>query len=322
MTPVRALLASLFAAILLAAGAFIAASLAGGRPHDLTPLLALDRTPFSLWCFLAAWGAVGLGGLAILAAFLAFIAPEEEDDPRFRRRGFPKGAPILLIALALGLVWVALRCAGDTPVPPISAPVAPDPSVPAPSELLGETTETPQSAPPPAPETATASYQWPYKAPLARDGADLSEIAERPLPDENENRLLLCGKIWAAVTGSASEEGPTDRNRRRALLRARAAQRAADAWIEGRPECGPTIVFGVNLGQHARASGDGGDGASTGYQRQVLVVARARAGAAETLTPAAAEAELRAFLADPAGRAALYGGRVFPDEPQILAPYP
>ncbi|MEK7266931.1 MAG: hypothetical protein AAB227_12625 [Pseudomonadota bacterium] len=322
MTPVRALLASLFAAILLGAGAFIAASLADGRPHDLLPLLSLGRAPFSLWCFLAAWGAVLFGALGILAAFLAFIAPEEDADPHFRRRGFPKGAPILLIAIALGLLWFALRCAGETSAPPIAVPVMPAPAAPVDSELLGEAPEIPEPASAPTPVADAAAYQWPFKVPLVRGDSAADLAGERLFPDETENRRLFCGKAWIAVTGSSSEEGPADRNWTRARMRASAAQRAVNSWLAEHPDCGRPIVIGVNLGQHSPIAGDGDDGAASAYQRQVLVVSRARFSAEETLSAAAAQAELRAFLDDPASRAALYGGRTFAADPQILSPLP
>jgi hypothetical protein len=115
MTPVRALFAGLIAAILFAAGLFIATNFAGGRPHDLAPLLLTGREPFDLLCFLAAWGALLGGALGVLTAFLAFIAPDEDDDPRFPRRGFPKSAPPILIVIGLALAYVALRCGGGRP---------------------------------------------------------------------------------------------------------------------------------------------------------------------------------------------------------------
>src|SRR3990167_696745 len=326
MTPVRAFLASLFTAILFGAGAFIAARLAGGRPHDLLPLLALGGPDFSLWCFLAAWGALLFAGFGVIAAFLAFIAPEDDEDAHFRRHGFPKGAPILLIALALGLVWFAVRCAGIAAEPPIAAPVEPEPAVTAPAP--SPETPSPEAAPAAAPETPpllaapqpvaeAASYRWPYMVPLAADGVAEAGGGESPFPDEVENRRLFCGKAWAAVTGSASEEGPAHRNARRALLRTQAAQRAAQSWLDAHQECGPTVVLGVNLGQHAPIAGDN-DGAATAYQRQTLVVSRSRASNGDAISAAAATAELQAFLDDPARREALYAGRIFPAVPQIL----
>jgi len=325
MTPVRALLASLFATVLVGAGAFIAASLAGGRPHDLVPLLALGRNPFSLWCFLAAWGAIVFGVFGILAAFLAFIAPEEDDDPRFRRRGFPKGAPIILIAAALFLVWFALRCAGEEAATPIAAPVEPGPAAPPETALLGDADEieaptisTPPASPKPAAEAT--SFQWPYKYPPVNDGSDLRGRIARSdglFADDAESRRLLCGKAWVAATGSSSQEGPAERNRIRASMRAAAAQRAAENWLKAHADCGQTVVLGVDLGQHAQTAGGDGGGAATAYQRQTLIVSRARAGDGD-VTAGEATGELRAFLDDPASRAALYAGRDFPSEPVIL----
>lgn len=326
MTPLRALIAGIIAAILWGAGLFIATSFAGGRPHDLVPLLSLDRAPFELFCFLAAWGALIAGALGVLTAFLAFIAPEEEDDPRFRRRGFPKAAPLVLIALALGLAWFALRCKGEQaepipvaiepqaeiePVQPVAAAAPID--EPAALEPLAEAT-------PPAPVVAAASYQWPYKIPLVgADGASRSG-ADALFLNAAEADRLLCGKAWVAVTGSASEEGPDGRNRTRARLRAEAARDAASRWIDRHPDCGLTIVFGVSLGQHAYRLGESEDGAASAYQRQALTVSRARARDEAPLARNDAEAELKAFLADPRNLEALYAGRDFPQAPEILKP--
>lgn len=324
MTPVRAVFASLFAATIFGAGVFIAASLAGSRPHDLVPLLSLSRIPFSLWCFLAAWGAIIAGVLGVLAAFLAFIAPEEEDDPRFRRRGFPKSAPLVLIAVALGLVWLALRCASAAAPPPIALPVEPETGTgETPADLPAEAppaAEAPVAAGDPAPTSEAAAFQWPYKIPLVRDEGAIWSGDPKPFFDDDEARRLLCGKAWLAVTGSSSEEGPAERNAVRARLRAGRAMAEASLWLSRHAECGPAIVFGIDLGQHAAVAGRDDDGAASAYQRQVLVVSRTHRSADEALSAGAAEEELRAFLGDPAARAALYAGRNFPAEPQILAP--
>ena len=323
MTPVRALLAGMIAAVLLGAGTFIAANLAGGRPHDLAPLLSLARLPFSLWCFLAAWGAIVAGALGVLAAFLAFIAPEEEDDPRFRRRGFPKTAPLVLIAVALGLVYFALRCAPEAAAPPIALPVAPDevaapvePDIPADDPITIE----PPAAPAPSAIADASSFQWRYKDPLFKDGGPLWFGAGEPFSENAETGRLLCDKAWVAVSGSASEEGPPERNAARARLRTKRAMAGAARWLARHPECGPVIVLGVDLGQHAPVAGIDGDDAASAYQRQILVVSRAAAEGEPPLTVAAASDALRAFLADPESRSAFLAGRIFPAEPQILTP--
>lgn len=322
MTPVRALFAGIFAAVLLGAGTFIAANLAGGRPHDLAPLLSLARSPFSFWCILAAWGAIVIGALGVLAAFLAFIAPEEEDDPRYRRRGFPKAAPLALIAIALGLVYFALRCASQAPPPPIAVAVAPEPG-PAPAEPP-PAAEPNMSAPPavsvPGAIADVASFQWRYKDPLFKNGGPLWLGAGEPFPETNETGRLLCNKAWVAVSGSASQEGPPERNAARARLRAERAMTGAAHWLSRHQECGPVVVLGVDLGQHAPIAGVAGDGAASAYQRQILIVSREAASGEPALTVGAASSELSDFLADPARRAAFLAGRVFPAEPQILTP--
>ena len=91
-------------------------------------------------------------------------------------------------------------------------------------------------------------------------------------------------------------------------------QREPDGAVQHQ-ECGETPVFGVDLGQHLVTGEDGGDGAATAYQRQILIVARPGA----AVSPDIAEAELRAFLDNPANRAELFAGRRFPAEPVIFA---
>lgn len=318
MTPVRALIAGFLAAVLLGAGLFIAASFAGGRPHDLLPLLSPARTPFQLWCFLGAWGALVAGGLGVFSAFLAFIAPEEEDDPRFRRRGFPKGLPIALIALALFLAWFALRCAARDETP-VAVPLPPAETITAPpvAEVQPVASAAKPVAPPPLAEAA--SFQWRYMDPLMRDAGGVWTNSGDPFGDDAETERLLCGKAWAAVSGSASEEGPAGRNEARARLRTLRAMARANRWLDARPDCGPTIVFGLDLGQHVSMAG-GADGAASAYQRQILVISRARGADEPALNAAAAESELRTFLAQAENRAALFDGRRFLREPLILSP--
>jgi hypothetical protein len=329
MTPIRALFAGLLGAVIFAAGLFIVAKAAGARPHDLAPLLSLGRTPFSLLCFLAAWGALALGVLGVLSAFFAFIAPEEDDDPRYRRRGFPKALPPFLIALALALAFLALACGKRSGADaPVAVPATPA-SVTLAEEtpLLGE--EPPPAMPePPAAEPAAvnaAAFQWRYMDPLMRAAGGVWTGSGEPFDDEAEAARLLCGKAWVAVSGSASEEGPAARNEARARLRTLRAMSRAARFLDRRPDCGPTVVLGLDLGQHvATAPADDGaadeGGAASAYQRQILVVSRARAAGEPILAAPAAEEELKAFLARPENRAALLAGRDFERDPIILRP--
>lgn len=316
MTPVRAVLAAVLAAIMLVAGALIVARTSGREAADFVEVLLGGWAP-GLWCFLAAAGAAALGGVAVIAAFLAFIEREEPDEGPFRRRGFPKSAPILLIAMSLALVWFALRCAS---APETEAPiaVAVEPEAPPTEDIEEELAGgEPVDAPAPTVTAAPTRFSWAYQNPLIRrDGRAVWLSGEGPFTDDQESRALLCGKAWIAVSGSSSEEGPAARNAIRSLLRARAADNAASGWIQSHPDCPAGPLFAVDFGQHAPVSGDA-SGAATAYQRQVYVISRAAA-AGEYLNEDAARAELAAFLADPASRAQLFGGRRFTAEPVIL----
>ncbi len=315
MTPVRAVLAAVLAAIMLVAGALIVAQASGRGAADFVEVLLAGWAP-GPWCFIAAAGAVALGAAGVLTAFLAFIAPEEPDGGPFRRRGFPKGAPIVLLALSLALVFVALRCAGaPAPEPPIAVAVAPD--APPADDIEAALAGGAPAAPAPAVEAAPTGFSWTYKNPLIRgDGAGDWAGGERPFTDDREARALLCSKAWIAVTGSASEEGPAARNALRSRLRAHAADRAASDWIKRHPDCSVGALFAVDFGQHAPVAGEA-SGAATAYQRQVYVIARA-AIPGEYVNEEAARAELSAYLADPASQAQLFGGRRFLSEPVIL----
>ncbi len=313
MTPARAVLAAILAIVMVLAGAMIVARTGGREAADLLEIL-LAGPAGGLWCFLAAAGALATGALAVLAAFLAFIAREEDDNSPYRRRGFPKSAPIVLIALSLGLVFLALRCAAPPEVQaPIAVAVAPE----------APPTEDPEDAAPVTPAIAfgETTFDWAFKDPLIRDGAARWMSRARPFADDaagGPSDTLLCNKAWVAVTGSASEEGPADRNAARARLRALEAAGAAQGWIDRHPDCGQVIVFAVDLGQHVAGAHDAG-GAATAYQRRVLVAGRLRASGAPP-DIAAAQAELETFLADPAARAAFLGGRRFSSEPLIWSP--
>ncbi len=313
MTPARAVLAAILATVMLLAGALIVARMAGREAGDVFEILLAGPSP-GLWCFLAAAGALSVGAAGVLTAFLAFIAHEDDDDGPFRRRGFPKSAPIVLIALGLALVWFALRCApAGEAAAPIAVAVEPEPADDIEKKLAGGG---------PVDEAAAIAFgetgfDWTFKDPVIREGGHRWMTRKRPFTDDS-GVALLCGKAWVAVTGSASEEGPADRNAERARLRALEAADAARRWLARNPECGSTIVLAVDLGQH-EAGGRDDTGASTAYQRRVLIASRERL-TGEALTLAAARAELAAFLADPGRRTLLLDGRRFPAEPVIVTP--
>lgn len=319
MTPVRAFAAAFLAAVMVVAGALIVARSLGREGSDLFEVFLAGPAAGPL-CFLAAAGAILFAAGGVLTAFLAFIEREEPDDGPFRRRGFPKSLPLVLIILSLALVWVALRCASapatDAPVAVAVEPEAP-PAEDLEAELVGGDPVPEIVGAAPVVAYSETDFDWAFRDPLIRvDGARWMS-RNRPFTDET-SRDALCGKAWVAVTGSASEEGPAERNAERARLRATAAAVAARGWIARHPDCGETVVFGVDLGQHAASVADE-TGAATAYQRRVLVMARERRDG-ETLTAEAARAELAGYLGDPASRALFLGGRRFPAEPVILAP--
>lgn len=317
MTPVRAVFAAVLAAVMLLAGTVIVARTAGREAADLFEIL-LAGPGRGIWCFLAAAGAVAIGAAGVLTAFLAFIEREEPDDGPFRRRGFPKSAPLLLIIASLALVWFALRCAAQ-PAPDAPIAVAVEPEAPSADNIE----EALEGADPLADLDLQGesilyretTFDWTFKDPLIRAGGPQWMTRDRPFTDESAAEVL-CGMAWVAVTGSASEEGPADRNAERSRLRALAAAEAARRWIAGHPACGETFVFAVDLGQHAAGALDD-TGAATAYQRRVLLMSRSRR-AGEKPAIEAARAELAGWLADPASRARLLGGRRFPAEPVIL----
>jgi hypothetical protein len=305
MTPVRAIIAGLLAAIALAAGLFIAADAGGGRPHEAVRLLSFGGAP--LVCALAAWGSLAAAALAILAAFLAFLVPAEDAADPQRARGAPKSAAPILIAISLALFVFALDCAGEEG--PVAVAVAPTPAAGA------STAATPASPV----EIGAASFQWRFMDPYVNASGAVWGGYEQPFARAPDGELL-CGKLWVAVSGSASEEGPADRNARRARFRTELAMARAERWLAAHPECGETVVLGVDLGQHAPTGPITDNGAATAYQRQILLAWRRRADGDQAVDAAAAESELRAFLADRDNRLALYAGRRFPNPPAILGP--
>lgn len=329
-TPVRAILVGFAALIALLAGAWVVAAAAGGGPSAFLAILLLRAPDASLLCALAGWGAVAAGVLAVMMFHGAY---SQEESPQDRRR-FPKGAPVALFLAALGLVWLAFACAGREGrlQEPAAAPVAAG-ALPA---SVPESEPEAQAAPAPAhpplvvprPEVSARALplRWIYAEPMILDGEWRASPAARkalaalfPVDDPDGSvRALLCGKAWVALAGGASQEGPLERNERRARLRAELAAEAAALWLAAQGgDCRRPLLFGLDLGQHIATLVDPAPEATAG-QRQLLVVSRDAAGADERVSANEAESEIQAFYADPAGRAVLLGARRYSRDPLVF----
>ncbi len=327
--PVRSVIAAIVALVMLATGSILIMAQENATYADFLALLRLRAPNASLLCVLAGWGAVVAAALAVLTAFAAFIA---EDDDGIRRRGFPKGIPVIFLLMALALFWGAIRCvtrAAPETVRVVVAPPAPAPAVEPEPEPLPPLPEAPLAPSAPPVETFATAMTWQFMYPLFLDGTyrqsseNTKALARLFPPDDpySEVRGMLCGKAWVAFTGSASEEGPFERNERRSRLRAELVAAQARAWLSARgPDCPRPAILGIDLGQHAPTAGVALDGAGTGYQRQVLVASRALASADEALSAEEAAAELRRFLADPSKEGALLAGRRFQRPAQVFIP--
>lgn len=169
---------------------------------------------------------------------------------------------------------------------------------------------------------------WEYKYPLILGESyvyspRMSEAIAALFPAGDPNgdvRAMLCGKAWVAFTGSASEEGPRERNVKRAQRRAEMVAGAASDWLDAHEDCQRPVILAITLGQHAATTiplADGGR--STGYQRQALVASRDRA-AGEAVSRASASKELAAYLDSKDGLDALLGGRRYVSAPAIFTP--
>jgi hypothetical protein len=330
--PVRSLIAAIVALVILWTGSTLILAQENATYADFLALLQLRQPEASLLCVLAGWGAVIAGAVAVLTAFASFIA---EDDDGIRRRGFPKGIPIVFALMALALFWGAIRCVTHTAPETVRIAVAsepepaPEPAVEPQPEPLAPPLEEPAPAAPPQTATYATALKWQFMYPLVLDGrfvqspenaTALTDLfrADDPYSDV---RRMLCGKAWVAFTGSASEEGPAERNERRARVRAELVAAQAKSWLASRgPDCPRPVILGVDLGQHAPTGVASLDGADTGYQRQVLVAARDRAGESEMISDAAAADELRRFLADTANERALLAGRRFMRPAAVFIP--
>ena len=325
--PARAFIAALIALALLAGGAYFTLDAKDAGLADVLVLLRRERDA-GLLCTIAAWGSLGAGALGVLAAFAAFF--EEEDEDGYRRRGFPKAVPVVLIIVSLVLFWAMFDCAAreeapaqvaiSTPAPPVVPAPAP-PVVPAPAEP-----EPPLAAP--TIDVAVSAFDWPYMIPLIdddkpRETPELARALAQIFPRQDDaGRAMLCDAAWVMVSGSASEEGPRPRNETRSRLRAEFAAAAVRSWLAAHTDdCRAPLIVAVDLGQHAPtlppAAGDGSD---TGFERSVIVVSRMRRSADETMTPIEALREAERFLGDPDNARRALAGRAYGKAPTVFLP--
>lgn len=221
-------------------------------------------------CRVAGWAALAAAAMSVLTGFIAFFVEEEEDAGR--RRGFPKGIPLVFGLVALAIFYVLFDCAERVKAnrAPAEGPATVD--LPAAPGAAGEAaaraaregtngdpageaaviTDTPVTRAPvpaeealtfrPAPYAASDSwaYTWPYMIPLmdgdggALGASALSRARADFLPPAQADAIAdaFCGAAWIAVTGSSSEEGPEARNKARAAVRARAGVDATRTFID------------------------------------------------------------------------------------------
>lgn len=316
----RAFIAAIFVVALLAGGAYLTLDLKDAAINDVLALLRRDDPDIGLLCTIAAWGALIAGGLAVIAGFAAFVEDEDDDDG-FRRRGFPKIIPLLLVAVSLVLFWAMFDCAARSAPPPATVISTPAPA-PAPAP----------SAPPPAPtiNVVRAAYDWPFMIPLIddenyRETPELTQAlaALFPLADEDGRvRAMLCDAAWVMVTGSASEEGPRPRNETRSRIRAEFVAAAARRWLAAHTDdCEAPLIFAVDLGQHAPTlPAVAGDGSDTAFQRSLIVVSRVKRAGDAPLSVSTALGEADDYLADPARLRTMLAGRVYPNPPRLFLP--
>lgn len=318
--PARALAAALIALALLAGGAVYTLNAKDAGVDEVLALL-MGESEGGLLCMIAAWGSLGAGALGVVAAFAAFF--EEEDEDGYRRRGFPKAVPVILIIVSLVLFWAMFDCAAREEAP---APVAISASAP-PVEPTPVEPEPPRAAP--TIDVAVGAYDWPFMIPLI-EGAGYAASPELagaltaifPLGEDDGRTAALCDAAWIMVAGAASEEGPRPRNETRSRIRAELAAGAARRRLEAHTDdCRAPIVLAVDLGQHAPTSpAVRGDGSDTGFQRSVIVVSRMRRSDDEPMTMNEALREAESFLDDPDNARRVLAGRAYGKAPTVFLP--
>ena len=346
----NSILAAIVAAIATLFGVALIAGIRSDGIAELLPLLFFRGG--ELICTLAAWGSVLAGLVGVASAYASFLEPEE--DEYYRGESFPMLiAPLFMVASFVG-AWFAFSCVGAEEIEaPVAAPIevaepaaealpaaAPDPEPiidaepvveEAPEEIVEEAVEeaVEEIAPPSVPQPFATGVSWPYKLPrVIGSGQNASPEIDAMLESIFEGNAttpsienMACNMAWVAFAGATSQEGPEARNKKRARVRSVMLTETARQWLAENEFCGETVLIGIDLGQHENvvaAPGEGGVG--TAYQREVLIISRAKVYGENPSAPADAVAELEEWLSTEGNLEAFLAGREYKDPHVVFLP--
>jgi len=355
---IRSILAMIVAAALLAVGAHNIDRASTAGLGDFLATLLYQAPMQSLFCTIVAWGSVLTGLFAVFAARAAFGAHDDDDDLEYRQSFPKTAVLILLAAslglfwLAMRCSGQFEVIVVEPPAEPASSledELLGTDDTQITDQLASQTLDEPMpvfSEPGAVFNEAGADEipgislaapevmhlgpraEWPFKYPLVREAgyvgsASMNAVLNELFPmDDGDGavRAMLCGKAWVAFTGASSEEGPRARNLERSRYRAEIAAKRANKWLDAHSDnCARPVVLAVDLGQHVDTlAPDGGNGETTGRQRETLSVAREPAPGGAGVSDASAAAEMRAYLADPVSRRALLGARTYDATPVVF----
>lgn len=352
----RAILLLVLLSIVLAVGGHFLLVKADASLFDFLRILMFQSVEHQTKCFFVALGAIVAAVLALLSCVAVFS--EDEDLDEYQHEEFPFGAIPFFALISLGLFWLSLGCVvkasaqNVVPAEPIELPIVetmPEPVVSAtPAPSLNKETPVAVAIPleddvqakeplpiasPPSPRLYNYGEPavWPYKLPLVKNDqavvtlrvtAFLEETAF-PLDDRSgEVRALLCDNAWVAIVGSASEEGPLERNQRRSRLRISLAADRAEIWLAHHSaNCEKPIILGVDRGQHQlTAAGQSGGPAATAKQRALSFIVRGRVPGEVDLTKEDVRSELADYLAAQWDNPDNLVDRGYLRRPQIVTP--